>query len=511
MGNFFKDRLTNRQADIIVYLIENQNNGFLPLNEVGEKFDLSSKTIYREIKEIKSKANPDKVSIKSKEGSGVRIECKNADDLRVRLLNIKIPNKQKRMVDILVDLLKISPKKLTYEELGDKYYVSATSIAKDIKAMEDEIKKFNLKIESSKNGTSIVGQEEDVRKAIIYLVSYKYDVTQKDYYNQHDKDARLFSIVIDGCDNELIGKVKNIIDKTQRSMGYTLENPYYINLITHILILIQRIKNGNCIENKVDFIDKVNIHYFRIANEISIEISKIIGGEKLNDSELFFIYQYLVSCGTSNDITDINIDKGITEISTEIVEFANDVVGDFKKELNCDIRGNKRIYNLLLLHLNAMIKRCKFNIIVKNELIDQIEENYSVDFEIVGKIIREEAKKYFDNLYISDDEISYIVLYVQSVKNKKIEKLNIIVVCSCGVGTSNLIRSKIEKEFPNWNIVFQLPEQELYKKDLSGIDLIISTVTIHGTFDVPVVYTSVFLNETDIKNINKALGERGKV
>lgn len=158
-----------------------------------------------------------------------------------------------------------------------------------------------------------------------------------------------------------------------------------------------------------------------------------------------------------------------------------------------------------------MIKRCKFNIIVKNELIDQIEENYSVDFEIVGKIIREEAKKYFDNLCISDDEISYIVLYVQSVKNKKIEKLNIIVVCSCGVGTSNLIRSKIEKEFPNWNIVFQLPEQELYKKDLSGIDLIISTVTIHGTFDVPVVYTSVFLNETDIKNINKALGERGKV
>ena len=89
--------------------------------------------------------------------------------------------------------------------------------------------------------------------------------------------------------------------------------------------------------------------------------------------------------------------------------------------------------------------------------------------------------------------------------------MNIIVVCSCGVGTSNLIRSKIEKEFPNWNIVFQLPEQELYKKDLSGIDLIISTVTIHGTFDVPVVYTSVFLNETDIQNINKALGERGKV
>lgn len=142
MNNFFKDRLTNRQADIIVYLIENQNNGFLPLNEIGEKFNLSSKTIYREIKEIKSKANPDKISIKSKEGSGVKIECKNSDDLRVRLLNIKIPDKQTRMVDILVDLLKISPKKLTYEELGDRYYVSATSIAKDIKTMEDEIKKF---------------------------------------------------------------------------------------------------------------------------------------------------------------------------------------------------------------------------------------------------------------------------------------------------------------------------------------------------------------------------------
>ena len=275
--------------------------------------------------------------------------------------------------------------------------------------MEDEIKKFNLKIESSKNGTSIVGQEEDVRKAIIYLVSYKYDVTQKDYYNQHDKDARLFSIVIDGCDNELIGKVKNIIDKTQRSMGYTLENPYYINLITHILILIQRIKNGNCIENKVDFIDKVNIHYFRIANEISIEISKIIGGEKLNDSELFFIYQYLVSCGTSNDITDINIDKGITEISTEIVEFANDVVGDFKKELNCDIRGNKRIYNLLLLHLNAMIKRCKFNIIVMNP------SRINLDLKAKNKdeVFKEMSEMFFDDGCINSIDDFIKDLYIR--------------------------------------------------------------------------------------------------
>ena len=85
-----------------------------------------------------------------------------------------------------------------------------------------------------------------------------------------------------------------------------------------------------------------------------------------------------------------------------------------------------------------------------------------------------------------------------------------MVVCSCGVGTSNLIRNKIENKYPSWNIVHQLPEQELNKTNLDDIDLVISTVTIHEKLDVPVVYTSVFLNETDVRNINKVLNERGK-
>ncbi len=510
MDNFFKAKLTNRQSDILIYLMENQNDGFLSLSEIADRFDLSSKTIYREIKDIKSKSNEDKLSFISKEGNGIRLLCDNQDDLRVRLLNNKTPNIQSRMIDVLIDLLKISPKKITYDKLSEKYYVSSTSIAKDIKEIEDKIKRFNLKIESDKNGTSIVGQEEDIRKAIIYLITHKYDVVKKDYYSEKDKEENLFNAFIDGYDKELMSKVKGIIDKTQKSLGYTLENPYYINLITHILILIQRIKNGNCIENNNEFIDKVNIHYFRIANEISSEISKIIGGEQLNDSELFFIYQYLVSCGTSNDISNANIDKELMGISKEIIDYANDVIDEIKKELNYDIKSDKRISNLLLLHLNAMIKRCKFNIVVKNELLDQIKENYSEDFDIITKIIREKCAEHFNNLKISDDEISYVVLYAQSIKNNKNEHLNVVIVCSCGVGTSNLIRNKIEGKYPSWNIVHQLPQQELSKTSLDDIDLVISTVTIHEKIDVPVVYTSVFLNETDVKNINRVLNERGK-
>ena len=220
MKNFFKEKLTNRQNDILIYLIEKQDDGFLSLSEIAKRFDISSKTIYREIKNIKPKCN-DNLSFISKEGQGIRLESDNLDDLRLRLLSNRSLDMQARTVNILIELLKISPKKITYDKLSEKYFVSSTSIAKEIKKIEDKISVFNLKIESDKSGTSIIGKEEDIRKAIIYLLTHEYDESKNDYCI--GKEENLFNIYIDGCDNQLISKVKNIIDKTQKSLGYTLE------------------------------------------------------------------------------------------------------------------------------------------------------------------------------------------------------------------------------------------------------------------------------------------------
>ena len=62
MDNFFKAKLTNRQSNILIYLMENQNDGFLTLSDVADRFNLSRKTIYREIKDNKSKCNGTKLS-----------------------------------------------------------------------------------------------------------------------------------------------------------------------------------------------------------------------------------------------------------------------------------------------------------------------------------------------------------------------------------------------------------------------------------------------------------------
>ena len=152
MKNFFKEKLTNRQNDILIYLIEKQDDGFLSLSEIAKRFDISSKTIYREIKNIKPKCN-DNLSFISKEGQGIRLESDNLDDLRLRLLSNRSLDMQARTVNILIELLKISPKKITYDKLSEKYFVSSTSIAKEIKKIEDKISVFNLKIESDKSGT----------------------------------------------------------------------------------------------------------------------------------------------------------------------------------------------------------------------------------------------------------------------------------------------------------------------------------------------------------------------
>ncbi len=64
------------------------------------------------------------------------------------------------------------------------------------------------------------------------------------------------------------------------------------------------------------------------------------------------------------------------------------------------------------------------------------------------KIILRITQKY--NLKeISDDEIGYLTVYFQNTIEKIIKRLNVLIVCTTGIGTSHLLKTRIKKEFPN--------------------------------------------------------------
>ncbi|NJJ46151.1 HTH domain-containing protein, partial [Clostridioides difficile] len=143
---------------------------------------------------------------------------------------------EQRRMEILKYLLLNSNNITSINQLADKYYVSKTSIVNDFKYIEAWIKEYNLKLNKTLEGTKIIGKEVDIRKSIAKMMDDLLD----ENYEQHDiseltrLDSATFSALINLFDIDSIIFVETIITELEYNLGYTINQPYYINLITHI-------------------------------------------------------------------------------------------------------------------------------------------------------------------------------------------------------------------------------------------------------------------------------------
>jgi activator of the mannose operon, transcriptional antiterminator len=68
------------------------------------------------------------------------------------------------------------------------------------------------------------------------------------------------------------------------------------------------------------------------------------------------------------------------------------------------------------------------------------------------------------------------------------------------------LAKRVTNQFPEWNIVGIISAKELErKKDLTEIDLVLSTVKLTMPIDKPVAYVSALFNKTDVNRIKELL------
>ncbi|WP_434520464.1 hypothetical protein ACLHK8_05380 [Pediococcus sp. M21F004] len=108
----------------------------------------------------------------------------------------------------------------------------------------------------------------------------------------------------------------------------------------------------------------------------------------------------------------------------------------------------------------------------------------------------------------SDNEVGFITLYFAKYLEEQADQFHVWIVCASGIGTSELLKVKIEKSFNNITVdkVFSSFDDELYLDQNTDVDLIISTVVLPRKIQsAKSILISALLNETDKKMINSAL------
>ena len=148
------------------------------------------------------------------------------------------------------------------------------------------------------------------------------------------------------------------------------------------------------------------------------------------------------------------------------------------------------------LHINPAINRLKSNIETYNPLTEMIKFKYPRLLKIFIK-----PHMVWPDLIFPESEIAFIVLHFGgSIKNQGNRFLNILVVCSSGIGTSRLLSTRLEQAFNEIERITQASVSDLNVLDLTAYDGIISTVNLD--IDVPFLVVNPLLPEHEVAYVS---------
>lgn len=442
--------LNARQIKILKIL----KNSTQPISSkaLAQDIGCSTKTIQVEVKNLNSTFED--INIDSIRGIGYKLV---GDTSSINFIDNKIDENDIDRVSYILKriLLLYKDKTLKIESLADEMYVSLSTIKNDLKEVKDILKEYNLKIVSKhKLGIGIEGDLKNIKKCILES-SLKYDdINLDDFFTNNIKES------INSIRSEILYNVEkeNII----------FTDYEFNNMFNYILISLS-------LENKIDYKEYIKEYIKYYKDKISKEHSKDYQ-QKIKDS---------IDKFTKN-----------LKLATSIDLIKDDIFKEY-----------------LYRHISSFCIKKELNINHQSIMAKDIKSKYPFAFELatIAKTTLEEDLA----IDIDESETANIAIHIGGAlqrtnysENERV--LKTIIVCASGVGTSMLIKAKLEAKFDKkLEILKVIPSYLIDYVKVLDIDFIIATVPVNIE-NIPVIKVSPFLDDKEIKIIEKFI-ETGNV
>ena len=423
--------LTKRQNNILIFLTTLNNS--IKIEQLAEKFKVSSRTIRNELHVIDGFLNEYKIKIIRKPSVGIYLEKDKDNFIKLRndlnLIDYRILDFEER--NIVISLLILCNKKITFDKLANICLISKQTVINSFKSIEKYFLEYGVNIiKSQGKGITVYSNQESILNLFenILETTYKNELIM----NLLFKNSEIYKF---GTDAFLI---LNNLSKEK--------NVYFSN------------------EDKIKILLKFII--FRFVDDFTIN--------KTNNK----IYPSYFSEENINKIEKL-MEKYVVINNSKSLEYkvAVYLIEKLDKINKIDKINKEYFINGLTNHLRLAIYREKNNIKIENELLSQIKIRIPLIFEFTKReLLMCEA---LDGIIFSENEIAYISMYLASAYEKSINlysKLNILLVCSFGLATSTILKTRILKIIQDCNIIGPLSESEAKTYiNKNKVDLIICT------------------------------------
>lgn len=478
--------LNQRQLEIVLELFE-KPGVYMTASYFSTKHQCSLRTIQNDMKQIKSALDvTDCISFESitRKGCCVTIhddkEFLNIKDSFYQQFSSTALNYPNGRVTQLLQLLLNEHRAISLYDLETTIYVSRSTLLNDLKGVGDLIGQYNLELLRSSNKILIDGSEINKRLCMLDQNLIAPDVIHTATNKAHTN----------------VDKIKNALVDTLVSLKTPITETSLNNAIIQIYVALQRMQNWFFIspsdlqitEDLEPELTLARACYERIGKEFFIRIP---------ESEIEYFALYMKGQGSFNN-SDV--------ISSDVDKLVFDALNEIREQHGVDLTDNLNLRISLSLHTTSLIVRLKYNMQLKNHLVDYIRQTFPQGFDLAIYFAA-----YLEKIFhktVTDDEIAFLAIHLYNALARIHDASGtkkILVISSMRQSENILLRQTLLNWFSDVTaeLVFK-PADQVTDEDLD--EYILLTTEKNKYYDSGLAfYVDQFPRERDYLNLKLAI------
>jgi transcriptional antiterminator/mannitol/fructose-specific phosphotransferase system IIA component (Ntr-type) len=320
---------------------------------------------------------------------------------------------------------------ITTQKIADQLYLSVPTTQKIIKDCEEWLKAFDISLMCvRKKGLVMKGSEENYRQAL------------KEFIVSVDSDERPAEDLLYFLPGLNIDSIEKILQEVEKEWNFNFTDNSYSNILVYICVaLYENLQGQKCLSLKYGDVSK-NIEActeFRFSRALYQRLNDHLGLAERPEEVGFLTVQILCSQVIENQTN--NPQKMVQEYDEKLNDFVKKTISVVSEVMNVDMTKDETLYGGLVNHIRPLLFRLRYGVQSENIANVYVREKYISTLR-VSWLISTLFEEYF-HMSISDNELSYIALYIQSALDRNSRPMKAVLVSNLNMSISQLVTDKL--------------------------------------------------------------------
>lgn len=493
-------KLTDLEFKLLQILMNSDQ--YQPIYSIAKQLNFSRRSAYYYIKDVSKKLIKNKIDPpRNIKGQGYYLTEQSKQMLSTIFSDNntiywqrheKKFNAKNRQMITLVLMFGLSPY-TTILKLARVFSVTRNTIVNDFNEIKEKLRTYDFSVIGTSRGHLLSGKEISIRDyfqdhltEFLAVLDILYQSESFAYLLDFKKLAELTVMIKDWMHKVEFKSSSSFSDDAIRNM----ENFYAFILLRilskHVLSQTSNKQKGEHKELQT-----------RIEFEMAGDFLARLGVETNQNPEEVF---YLESLLLSSQLKEINFTHHL-DVKGEVQKSTDQVINRFKHLTEVHFENEKQLRDELYVHMLSTYYRVRFDHQYKDSTVLSVKENYPEIYTYTSISIAPFEELTSQSL--NNNEIGLVAIYFGAhLLNQESKYLEVLLVCSSGLGTSQLLKNQLTTIFPDCILRGPITKRDYDSFSTIHADVVISTIPLKEKGKNVIVVNPV-MNESEVSQLRK--------